>query len=173
MFLGLSKQGKTLWFAFYKVEVMRNMTDLLVCRNVLLAVWLFPAMKLLKNKADEWLVYFTRGIEKRCNFKYDCHYYVWVICTRNLLSVIPIRFQMRLRSFGPTCNRPCSRSFYLNGLDRFENDCTDLAGFLSTCTSITRRLSSPILNTQWFNVNPSVRFVKARSVDNQFVTALL
>ena len=131
------KQGKTTCFACYKVEVMRNMTDLLVCRNVLLAVWLFPARKLLENKADKWLfmkAMSTLHVGLKKGAIYDYHHYVCVICTRDLLSVMPIRFQMHLRLFGPAPN-PCSSLdsvwwFYLNALDRFENDCTDLAGFL-------------------------------------------
>ena len=52
---------------------------------------------------------------------------------RDLLSVMPIRFQMHLRLFGHATNA-CSSldsvwNFYLNELNCFENDCTDWAGF--------------------------------------------
>ena len=156
---------------------MRNMTDLLVCRNVRLAVWMFPVRKLLENKADKWMTiyesnfYFSWHAGLKKGAIYDYPYYVWVICTRDLLSVIHGRFQRHLRLFGLATN-PCSSLdsvWSLNGPVRFETDCTELAAFLST--SLTGRLPSPILGTQWSNVNRFRENCYARSVGNQFVIA--
>ena len=57
----------------------------------------------------------------------------------------------------------------LNGPVCLETDCTEVAAFLST--SLTRRLSSQVLGTQWSNVNRFRENCYARSAGNQLIIA--